>query len=123
MTIIQLLLELANSHGCSLRIIHSFILKLVKILHPDDEVGEPRVLIVNPLPFKHDTFSLDYHMKLSFVGLLLRTFHADLVAGAYYCDHKVGEDNVSHDHDDKPEDPSEGLVLRVFNQLLRVIVA
>ena len=46
MTIIQLLLELANSHGCSLRIIHSFILKLVKILHPDDEVGEPSVLIV-----------------------------------------------------------------------------
>jgi len=61
-------------------------------------------------------------MKLSFVGLLLRIFHASLIACADNCDYKVGEDDVPHDHDDKPEDPSEGLIFRVCYELIRIIV-
>ena len=121
-TIVDLLLELTDGLGRGLRIIDLIILVLIKLLHADDVVGEPSLLVGCPLPIKQDALSFDDHMKLSFVGLLLRIFHAGLVAGADNCDHKVGEDDVAHDHDDKPEDPSEGLVLRVRYQLIGIIV-
>ena len=121
-TVVHLLLELTDGLGRGLRIINLIILVLIKFLHADDVVGEPSLLVGFPLPIKQYALSFNDHMKLSFVGLLLRIFHAGLVAGANNCDNKVGEDDVAHDHDDKPEDPSEGLVLRVRDQLISIIV-
>jgi hypothetical protein len=122
-TVVPVLLELTDGLGRGLRILHRFILLLlVNLLHADDVVGEPSLLLRNPLLIKQDAFSFDDHMKLSFKGLLLRIFHACLVACSNNSDYKVGEDDVAHDHDDKPEDPSENFVLRLSNQLIRVII-
>jgi hypothetical protein len=68
----------------------------------------------------HEDLPFDDHVELGNLRLRDLLVHAVFVAASHDCNHEVHEHDVAHDHNYKPEQPSEDLVITIAEQGVRV---